>query len=425
MKIFRFVFRPSPSLAFAICACLALFTSQAVPATAATLTITPTSIWAGHIPAGQSTTLSATLTNSGPETVTVSQAIPSNSAYTVTSPSFPLTLAAGQSVGVTILFAPQSFHHSAGTIAFISDADDPTLDLMVSHRSGMSANVSASPSSVSFGNVSAGGKGSVFETLTNGGSDALTISSVNTGGTGFASTGIAPPVILAPGSSITFEIWFTPTTSGAATGSLTVVTGSGGNTLTIPLSGNATASGTLNVSPASGDLGSVAVGSSSTMSATLSAAGSSVVVSSASTTSPEFTVTGVSFPLTIAAGNSVSFGVIFSPSSSGSATGKLSFVSNAGNSPAVESLTGAGAAATQHNVALSWQASSSTVAGYNVYRGANSGGPYSKVNASADTSTSYSDPGVQAGQTYYYVVTGVNSQGTESSFSNQVAAVVP
>jgi fibronectin type 3 domain-containing protein len=54
-----------------------------------------------------------------------------------------------------------------------------------------------------------------------------------------------------------------------------------------------------------------------------------------------------------------------------------------------------------------------------------SGGPYGKITGSPDSSTSYSDTSVQAGLTYYYVVTGVNSQGTESSYSNQVTAAVP
>ena len=424
MTLPQFAFRPSLSLPFAMAACLTLFTTQAVSAAAATLTINPPSIWAGHIPVGQSATLTASLTNSGPETVTVSEAVASNSAYSVTAPAFPLTLAAGQSVEVTIQFVPQSSHHTAGTIALISDAANSTLDLSLNGR-GSAASVSASPSSVNFGSVQVGSSGSVFETLTNAGTASLTISSANTNGSAFASTGFTPPVTLVPGNSLTFQILFVPTTSGSATGGLTVVSNAGANALTIPLFGNGTAGGTLAVSPASANLGSVAVGSSTTMSATLSASGSSVVISSATTTSSEFTVSGMSLPLSIPAGQSVPIAVQFSPTSSGTAAGTLSFASNAGNSPAVESLTGTGAAATQRDVGLAWTASSSTVSGYNVYRGTMSGGPYGKITGSPDSSTSYSDTSVQAGLTYYYVVTGVNSQGTESSYSNQVTAAVP
>ena len=422
MNLPQFAFRPSLPLAFAIGACLMLFTTQVVSAAAATLKVDPSPIWAGNIAVGQSATLTTTLSNSGPQSVTVSKASSNNSAYSVSSPSFPLSLVSGKSVKVTINFAPKSAQRMIGTITFGSNAADPSLALALNGW-GVSANVSASPASVNFGSVASGGSSSVSETLTNSGSASLTISSANTNGSAFARTGISPPLTLAPAHSITFKVLFMPKSSGAASGSLTVVSNAGN--LTIPLSGNAAAGGTLAVSPAAANLGSVPVGSSNTMSATLSAANSNVVVSSATTTSSEFTVSGMSLPLTIAAGKSVSLTVKFAPSSSGTATGKLTFMSNASNSPAVESLTGTGAATTQHEVGLSWKASTSTVAGYNVYRGSESGGPYAKVNSSEDASTAYSDTAVQAGQTYYYVVTGVSAQGTESAYSNQVTAVVP
>jgi fibronectin type 3 domain-containing protein len=37
----------------------------------------------------------------------------------------------------------------------------------------------------------------------------------------------------------------------------------------------------------------------------------------------------------------------------------------------------------------------------------------------------YTDSSVQAGSTYYYVITAVDSSGNESAFSNQAQAVVP
>jgi fibronectin type 3 domain-containing protein len=75
---------------------------------------------------------------------------------------------------------------------------------------------------------------------------------------------------------------------------------------------------------------------------------------------------------------------------------------------------------------LSWNASTSTsITGYNVYRGTVSGGPYSKINSALDTSMSYSDSTVQSGQTYYYVTTAVDSAGVESSYSSGVQAVIP
>ena len=149
------------------------------------------------------------------------------------------------------------------------------------------------------------------------------------------------------------------------------------------------------------------------------------MISSATTSNVEFTLSGTAYPLTIAAGKSVSLTAKFAPQSSGAASGKFSLASNAPNSPTVITLAGTGVAASQHHANLSWQASASSVAGYNVYRGTKSGGPYSKINSSINASTSFSDGSVLAGQTYYYVVTAVNSQGTESGYSAEVKVVIP
>jgi hypothetical protein len=78
-----------------------------------------------------------------------------------------------------------------------------------------------------------------------------------------------------------------------------------------------------------------------------------------------------------------------------------------------------------HSVSLSWQASSSNgIAFYSAYRSSAHGGPYGLI-GSAITGLAYSDPTVQAGTTYYYVLTATDDQGQESVDSNEVAASVP
>jgi len=74
---------------------------------------------------------------------------------------------------------------------------------------------------------------------------------------------------------------------------------------------------------------------------------------------------------------------------------------------------------------LSWSASTSTVAGYNVYRGTVSGGPYTKINSSLITTLDYTDSTVQNATNYYYVATAVDSSGNESVYSNEVSAPIP
>jgi fibronectin type 3 domain-containing protein len=84
-----------------------------------------------------------------------------------------------------------------------------------------------------------------------------------------------------------------------------------------------------------------------------------------------------------------------------------------------------GAQQTVHSVALSWQASTSQVSGYNVYRGTNDGGPYSKINGAPVTQLNYMDSSVSSGSAYYYVTTSVDSAGVESGYSNQASAKIP
>jgi fibronectin type 3 domain-containing protein len=103
----------------------------------------------------------------------------------------------------------------------------------------------------------------------------------------------------------------------------------------------------------------------------------------------------------------------------------VNILSNATGSASSVALSGSGVAPAQHAVALNWGASSSSVAGYNVYRSVVSGSSYAKLNGSVVGGVSYADSSVQSGQTYYYVATSVDASGTESVYSNEVAAIVP
>ena len=74
---------------------------------------------------------------------------------------------------------------------------------------------------------------------------------------------------------------------------------------------------------------------------------------------------------------------------------------------------------------LTWNASTS-VDGYNVYRGNATGGPFTKTNSLLITgTTTYVDGPIVKGQTYFYVVTAVDALGVESLFSNKARADVP
>jgi fibronectin type 3 domain-containing protein len=64
--------------------------------------------------------------------------------------------------------------------------------------------------------------------------------------------------------------------------------------------------------------------------------------------------------------------------------------------------------------------------GYNVYRGATSGGPYSRISSLlSGTTLLFTDGTVVSGQHYFYVVTDLSTSGVESATSNEVAVTVP
>ena len=368
---------------------------------------------------------SATLTNSGGSSLTVSQATLTGTSFTLSGLTLPLTLGAGQSATFSVVFAPQSAGSVSGNVAFTSNASNPAMNLPLSGTGVTGGTLTANPTSLAFGSVQvAANSASLSETLTNSGGSTITISQANLTGAVFSVSGLTLPLTLTASQSVTFTATFAPTSAGAASGNLSVVSNASNSPLNIALSGTGTSAGQLAVSPTSLSFGNVVVGSSASLNGSLNASGASVTVTSASLTNGEFVLSGISLPATIPAGQSATFTVTFTPGASGGASASLSFSSNAANSPAVQSMTGTGTAPAPHTVDLTWNASANAV-GYNVYRSTVSGGPYSMINTSLDATTAYTDTTVSSGQTYYYVATTVDGSSNESGYSNQAQAVIP
>ena len=152
---------------------------------------------------------------------------------------------------------------------------------------------------------------------------------------------------------------------------------------------------------------------------------SNVAISQINLTGAGYSMTGGSAPVTLSPSQNITLVVQFSPTTTGSLPGSITVVSNATGSPATISLSGTGVAPVQHSVSLTWNASTSTVAGYNIYRSTVSGSGYTKINSSLVTTLTYTDSTVLSGTTYFYVTTAVDSAGTESTYSNQVSAAIP
>jgi hypothetical protein len=183
--------------------------------------------------------------------------------------------------------------------------------------------------------------------------------------------------------------------------------------------------GLLSVAPTALNFGTVALGGSVKLTGMLTAGSSDINVTSAAWSGQGYSISGIAFPVTVTAGKGVNYTVTFTPQVVGDSAGSISFVSDGSDSPLGQTLDGSGSQSRVHTVGLSWDASRSSVIGYNVYRATQPGGPYQLLTSSPQLDTSYTDSAVLGGTTYYYVATAVDSNHAESNYSNQTQAVIP
>jgi len=195
--------------------------------------------------------------------------------------------------------------------------------------------------------------------------------------------------------------------------------------LTIPVSGTGVAATyQLSASPTSLSFGNVSLNTSSQLTTTLTNTGNSnVTISGVSVSGAGFSASGVSNGLVLQPTQTATLTVTFDPTAAGAVSGAgVTVTSNA--APLPISLSGTGVS---YSVLVTWSAStSSDVTGYYAYRSTTDGSGYVKLNPSSPTSSlQFTDTSVQAGVTYYYVVTAVNSSDVESADSTPATASIP
>ncbi|MGD0324798.1 MAG: choice-of-anchor D domain-containing protein [Terriglobia bacterium] len=289
---------------------------------------------------------------------------------------------------------------------------------------------SIAPGSLAFGNQTINTTSTAQTvTLTNTGNAALNITSLALTGTNasdFAQTNTCGSSVAA-GSNCTISVTFTPAASGSRTASVSITDNASGSPQAVSLSGTGTATvvslSATSLAFANQSVGTTSTAQTLTLSNTGNAALSITSVALTGTNASDFAQSNTCGS-SLAAGANCTIVVMFTPSVAGTEAASLSIADNCSGSPQTVSLSGAGT----HDVILSWTASTTAgVVGYNVYRGTTSGGPYpTELNSAPINGTTYTDETVQAGQTYYYVVTAVASNDvTQSADSNQVSAPVP
>src|SRR5262249_39504918 len=131
---------------------------------------------------------------------------------------------------------------------------------------------------------------------------------------------------------------------------LTFTSNASNSSLTVPLSGSATAPGVLSANPTALSFGSVQVGGSKNLSETVTNSGGTAVNINQVTASSGFTISGLTAPLKLSAGQSVTFTLSFHPTTAGAASGSLSLTSDASNPNLSIALSGAGSSPGQLSV---------------------------------------------------------------------------
>ena len=400
--------------------------------TAVVVSLSPTSLAFGNQSVG---------TTSAPQTVTLSNT--GTAALSITSlaltgtnaSDFTQTNTCGSSVAasanctITVTFTPSASGSRTASVSITDNASGSPQTVSLS-GTGTAALASLSPTSLAFGNQSLGVTSAAQTlTLSNTGNATLSITSLGLTGTNasdFAQTNTCGSSVAAS-ANCTISVTFKPSASGSRTASVSITDNASGSPQTVSLSGTGTAA-LVSLSPTSLAFGNQPADMTSaaqtvTLSNTGNAALSITSLAMVGTNASDFAQSNTCGN-SLAAGANCTIAVMFTPSVTGTEAASLSIADNASGSPQTASLSGAGT----HDVILTWTASTTPgVGGYNVYRGATSGGEgATPLNSSPINGTTYCDSTVQAGQTYYYVITAVASNDvTQSTASNEVSATVP
>src|SRR5712664_163137 len=205
-----------------------------------------------------------------------------------------------------------------------------------------SGQLSATPGSVDFGSVEVGVSSTQNITFNNTGSGSLTISQAAVSGAGFTLVGQTFPLTLSAGQSSSVNVQFAPTDTSSTTGSVSLLSSATTLATNVTLKG-AGVKHQLSITPSSVSFGNVAVGTANAQTVTLTNSGTANLnISQGGVTGAGFGMSGLTFPFSLAPGQSSTFNAQFAPTAAGSASGSVSISSNAYKTPTVASLTGSG-----------------------------------------------------------------------------------
>jgi hypothetical protein len=325
--------------------------------TAPSATLSPASLaFGGQFVGTKSAAQTTTLSNTGNAPLTIS-AITSTGNFAETN-TCGTTLAAGASCSINVTFTPTAVGTRSGSVTVADNASGSPHSVSLT-GTGTAPMATLSPTSLIFGSQVIGTTSPAQSaTLSNTGTAPLTISAITITGD-FAQTNNCGTT-LAAATSCTISVTFTPSVTGARTGSLTVSSNSQGGAVSAALSG----SGVENAptfSPTSLAFSSQVVGTKSGgQNIKLTANGPGPLVISSIAVTGQF-LESTNCPASLNTGSSCNITINFLPTVGGPATGSVVVTDNGLGSPQAVPLSGNGL-----DFTLSASPSSVTInAGYN------------------------------------------------------------
>ena len=298
----------------------------AVAVSAAQLTPSTTALSYGGLVDGTSKALSLTLTSSGTAAVTISSLTVAGTSFSIPTETLPQTLTPGQTLTIPVTFAPTTAGALTGKLTVVSTSTTSPTSTVALSGTGTTPQLAMSATALSYGNVTDGTSKSQSLTLTSIGTANVSITSLAVSGTGYSIAATTLPKVLAPGQTLVVPVTFAPTTAGALTGKLTVVsTSTTSPTLTVALSGTGTAAiPQLTLSAPTLSFGSLTDGTSKALSLTLTSSGTAnVSITSLAVSGTGYSIAATTLPKVIAHGHTLVVPVTFAPTTAGALTGKL------------------------------------------------------------------------------------------------------
>jgi hypothetical protein len=221
---------------------------------------------------------------------------------------------------------------------------------------------------------------------------------------------------------------FTATVSSVTTSQTATLTGSaGGSTKSYALHLKAYEPA-LTLQSTSVSFGDVTLKTPSTQTVTLTSSGTApLTISTGTVAGTEFSLSGMSFPVTLNPGKTATLYIEFDPITAGATTGTVTLTDNASAGKATVALAGTGESAA-YEVNLTWDAPSSSakpVVGYDIYRAVSGSSSYQLLNSGVNDPTSYADTTVATSAAYQYYVTSVDASGNQSAPSNIFSVTIP